>query len=210
MTDRPLPEEIAVFPLPNAVLFPKVLLPLRIFEPRYLQMLRNVLDTSGWLAVGLLKSDRELDEEGNPDIFPTVGLGRVADYQKASDGTYKLVLLGEHRVRLKDWVQVEPFPVGRLEEMPGCEPGDAVRDDIRGRLRSRIRDLVRKTVDSQVLMLLDQTIKECEEIGPLVDSIAYHFLNSPAEKQRLLEVADAVEREQLLIEILEKERFGGQ
>lgn len=210
MTDRPLPEEIAVFPLPNAVLFPKVLLPLRIFEPRYLQMLRNVLDTSGWLAVGLLKSDRELDEEGNPDIFPIVGLGRVADYQKASDGTYKLVLLGEHRVRLKDWVQVEPFPVGRLEEMSECEPGNDVRDDIRGRLRSRIRDLVRKTVDSQVLMLLDQTIKECEEIGPLVDSIAYHFLNSSAEKQRLLEVADAVEREQLLIEILEKERFGGQ
>jgi Lon protease-like protein len=208
MTEKSLPSEISVFPLPNAVLFPKVLLPLRIFEPRYLKMLRHVLDTTGWLAIGLLKSDREFNAKGHPDIFPTVGLGRVVDYQKAADGTYKIVLLGEHRVRMQSWSQVKPFPIGQLEHMLEREPGDELRDDIRVRLRTRIRELVRTTVDSQVLMLLDQTIKECEEIGPLVDSIAYHFLNSPVEKQRLLEVSDAVQREQLLIKILEKERFG--
>ena len=208
MTEKSLPSEIAVFPLPNAVLFPKVLLPLRVFEPRYLAMLRHVLDTTGWLAIGLLRSNRELNEEGHPDVFPIVGLGRVVDYQKAADGTYKVVLLGEHRVRMQSWSQVTPFPIGRLEQLPEREPRDDLRDDIRGRLRSRIRELVRTTVDSQVLMLLDQTIRECEEIGPLVDSIAYHFLNSPVEKQRLLEVSDAVQREQLLIKILEKERFG--
>ena len=208
MTEKSLPPEIAVFPLPGAVLFPKVLLPLRIFEPRYIQMLRHVLDTTGWLAIGLLKSDRELDEEGHPDVFPTVGLGRVVDYQKTSDGTYKVVLLGEHRVRMESWSQVTPFPIARLKHMPEHEPGDDIRGNIRVRLRSRIRELVRTTVDSQVLTLLDQTIKECEEIGPLVDSIAYHFLNSPVEKQRLLEVSDAGQREQLLIKILEKERFG--
>ena len=206
--EKSLPAEIAVFPLPNAVLFPKVLLPLRIFEPRYIQMFRHVLDTTGGLAVALLKSDRELDDEGYPDVFPVVGLGRVVDFQKAADGTYKLVLLGEHRVRLQGWSQVTPFPIGQLEQLPEREPGGDLRDDIRVRLRSRIRELVRTTVDSQVLMLLDQTIKECEEIGPLVDSIAYHFLNSPVEKQRLLEVSDAVQREQLLIKILEKEKFG--
>ena len=88
------------------------------------------------------------------------------------------------------------------------EPGEDVRDSIRVRLRSRIKELVRKSVDSQVLTLLDQTIKECEEIGPLVDSIAYHFLSSPVEKQRLLEVPDAESRERLLIETLRRQRYG--
>ncbi len=208
MTDLDFPELAPVFPLPNCVLFPKVLLPLRVFEPRYKTMLRDVIDSKGWLAVGLWQSREEVDEDGNPDIFPIVGLGRVVDYHKAPDDTYKIVILGEYRARLKEWIQVVPYPTGSLEEFHELEPGEDVRDSIRVRLRSRIKELVRKSVDSQVLMLLDQTIKECEEIGPLVDSIAYHFLSSPVEKQRLLEVPDAESRERLLIETLRRQRYG--
>ena len=208
MRDETLPPMAPVFPLPNCVLFPKVLLPLRIFEPRYKKMLQDMLDTKGWLAIGFLKTEKELDAEGKPDVFPVAGLGRLVDYQKAPDGTFKVVILGEQRVRLNGWIQQTPYPIARIQHFPELEPDCDERNDIRVRLRQRIKDLVRKSVDSQVLMLLDQTIKACEEIGPLVDSIAYHFLNSPTEKQRLLEVSSAVDREKLLIEVLKKERFG--
>ncbi len=208
MTSETVPSLAPVFPLPNCVLFPKVLLPLRIFEPRYKKMLADVLDSRGWLAVGLRRSERELDDEGHPDVFPIAGLGRLVDYQKGEDDTFKIVLVGEHRVRLQSWIQVTPYPVAQMEHVAELEPDELTRDDLRGRLRSRIKELVRQSVDSQVLMLLDQTIKGCKEVGPLVDSIAYHFLRSPLEKQRLLETASAVEREELLIEILQRERFG--
>lgn len=208
MRNEPVPPMAAVFPLPGSVLFPKVLLPLRIFEPRYKTMLRDLLDSHGWIAIGLQKFERELDEKGEPDVFPVAGLGRLVDYQKAEDGTYKIVVLGEHRVRLRGWLQVKPYAIAKLERLPELEPEGGTREDLRGRLRARIKDLVRQSADSQVLMLLDQTIKECEEIGPLVDSIAYHFLQSPKEKQRLLETSDTVEREQLLIELLKRERLG--
>lgn len=208
MTELGFPELASIFPLPNCVLFPKVLLPLRVFEPRYKTMFQEVIDSQGWLAVGLWQSREEYDAQGNPYIFPIVGLGRVVDYHKAPDDTYKVVILGEYRARLREWIQVHPYPIGSLEQFHELEPGKNVRDGIRVRLRSRIKELVRKSVDSQVLMLLDQTIKECEEIGPLVDSIAYHFLSSPVEKQRLLEVADAESRERLLIETLRRQRYG--
>jgi Lon protease-like protein len=190
------------------VLFPKVLLPLRVFEPRFKQMLEDSLDTAGWMAVGLWQSAVERGADGNPDIFPVVGLGRVVDYRQADDGTYKIVLLGEHRVRVGEWVRVDPYPVATVREFSEREPRAEDRESIRGRLRARVKELVRKSVDSQVLMLLDKTIKECEEIGPLVDSIAYHFLSDAAEKQLLLEVADAEKREKLLIDILTRQRFG--
>ena len=103
---------------------------------------------------------------------------------------------------------MKPYAIAKVERLPELEPEGGARDDLRGRLRARIKDLVRRSVDSQVLMLLDQTIRECEEIGPLVDSIAYHFLQSPQEKQRILETSNAVEREELLIEILKRERCG--
>ena len=208
MKNEALPLMAPVFPLSNCVLFPKVLLPLRIFEARYKLMLKQILDGQGWLAVGLWRTDSEVDDDGDPDVFPIAGLGRLVDYERCSDDTFKVVLFGEHRVRINGWLQTKPYPVARLEHFPELEPEGITRDDLRGQLRVRIKDLVRKSVDSQVLMLLDQTIKDCEEIGPLVDSIAYHFLKSPHEKQRLLEVASAVDRERLLIEILRKERRG--
>lgn len=209
MTRESPPPLAPVFPLPGAVLFPKVLLPLRIFEPRYKAMLREVLDSQGWLAMAHLRGARELDEEGHPDVFPVVGLGRLVNYQKADDDSFKVVLLGEHRARVKGWLQVTPFPVARLERVAELEPETGERDDLRGRLRCRLREFIPRSVDSQVLTLLDRTIRECEEIGPLVDLIAYHFLRSPLEKQRLLEVASAVDREALLLDILERQRFEG-
>lgn len=209
MTEPSAPSACPVFPLPNCVLFPKVLLPLRIFEPRYKSMLEQVLDSQGWLAVAMWQSpEREYDAAGNPDIFPTAGLGKLVNYQKAADGTYKIVLIGERRVFVRDWVQVKPFPVATIEPIPELEPEDAMRDDIRGRLRQRLRKLVGASVDEQVLMLFEQSIKESEEIGPLVDSIGYHFLSDPFEKQRLLEIAHAVEREEKLIRALQKQRHG--
>ena len=44
-----------VFPLPNAVLFPDTVLPLHIFEPRYLQMVRDVAGGEGHMAIALLE-----------------------------------------------------------------------------------------------------------------------------------------------------------
>ena len=209
MTEPKLPLSCPVFPLPNCVLFPKVLLPLRIFEPRYKVMLEQVLDSQGWMAVGMWQSPkREYDTAGNPDVFPVAGLGKLVNYQKAKDGTYKIVLIGEHRVMIKDWVQIKPYPIATLDRISELEPQDAQRDDIRGRLRERLRKLVGSSVDEQVLMLFEQSIKESEEIGPLVDSIGYHFLSDPFEKQALLEIAHAVEREEKLIRALQKQRFG--
>ena len=110
-----LPRECPIFPLPNCVLFPKVLLPLRIFETRYKEMLAYVLDTQGWLAVAMWQTSREYNSAGNPDVFPVGGLGKVVNYQKLDDGTFNIVLLGERRVQFKDWQQVKPFPICTVE-----------------------------------------------------------------------------------------------
>ncbi|MBI4587169.1 MAG: LON peptidase substrate-binding domain-containing protein [Planctomycetes bacterium] len=203
-----IPPEAPIFPLPNCVLFPKVFLPLRIFEPRYKDMLKAALDGQGWIAVALYRSEKELDPQGFPNIYPIAGLGRVVDYQKAADGTYKMVLLGECRVELRGWAQVKPYPVSKLAFFKETEPEPGVRDSIRVRLRTRVKDFIRKSVDAQVLTILHQTITECEEIGPLVDSIAYHFLSNVIEKQRLLEIGDAEKREQLLLDLLAREKYG--
>ncbi len=82
-----------LFPLPNVVHFPHLLLPLHIFEPRYRQMVGDSLSGSRMIAMALLKPGFATTE-GSPPIHDTVCLGRITAEQNAPDGRYYLVAAG--------------------------------------------------------------------------------------------------------------------
>ena len=63
---------VRLFPLPNVVLFPHVMQPLQIFEPRYLELLDDALADDGLLAMALLEPGWESDYDGRPPIASTV------------------------------------------------------------------------------------------------------------------------------------------
>ena len=65
-----LPAIIPIFPLPNAVLFPGVFLPLHIFEPRYRAMVADALEGDRLIGMMLLKPGWESDYEGRPPVYP--------------------------------------------------------------------------------------------------------------------------------------------
>ena len=88
-----------LFPLPNVVHFPHLLLPLHIFEPRYRQMVADSLSGSRMIAMALLKPGFATTE-GSPPIHDTVCLGRITAEQNAPDGRYYLVLQGLSRGRI--------------------------------------------------------------------------------------------------------------
>ncbi len=88
-----------LFPLPNVVHFPHLLLPLHIFEPRYRQMVGDSMEGSRLIAMALLKPGFATTE-GSPPIHDTVCLGRITAEQTVPDGRYYLVLQGLSRARI--------------------------------------------------------------------------------------------------------------
>lgn len=88
-----------LFPLPDLILFPGVVQPLHIFEPRYRQMVGDLLDAAGHLVVGTVLGSSEMAREPAP-VQPLAGLGRVEDYQRLPDGRYVILLRGVGRVQL--------------------------------------------------------------------------------------------------------------
>src|ERR1019366_545532 len=81
-----LPKQIAVMPLPNAILFPRVLLPLYIFEPRYKRMLADCLKGERMFAVALLR--RGWETEGrNPTPYPIASIGVIRTCMARPDGS---------------------------------------------------------------------------------------------------------------------------
>ena len=88
MSERDLPEELPVFPLPNAVLFPGTTLPLYVFEPRYRQMVEDVLRHGRWIAVALLRPGYDADYEGTHWIATYIVDYLVSVHrERASTGT---------------------------------------------------------------------------------------------------------------------------
>src|SRR5260221_13600164 len=64
-----IPEIAPVFPLPNVVFFPRTILPLHIFEPRYRQMIADTERSAGYIAMALMRPGSENDEQGRSAYF---------------------------------------------------------------------------------------------------------------------------------------------
>lgn len=106
-----LPETIAVFPLPGALLLPRARLPLHIFEPRYLAMLDDALKTPHRL-IGMVQP-REVPGSEEKRLHSIGCAGRVTQFSETEDGRYLITLSGMSRFRIREEVGASP-PIGAV------------------------------------------------------------------------------------------------
>ena len=92
---------LPLFPLPDFFLFPGAVAPLHIFEPRYRQMVSDLLDTSGRLVLAAYHPEGRVGEAG-PAVMPVAGLGEIVHHETLADGRYLIWVLGLGRVRLME------------------------------------------------------------------------------------------------------------
>ena len=192
-----------LLPLPNLVLFPHVLQPLHIFEPRYLDLLEDALADDRLIAMTILDSGWEEGYEGRPPLHPIGCLGRVTTYHRLEDGTYNILLLGLRRIRLLR--ELEPVHSFREAEVALCEdltpPETAAR---RRRLQRELRDAFLRVVpmvpDAQEQ--LDQLLGADVSLAMLTDVISYVLPLDFNDKRRLLAEVEVCWRAELLLEHL--------
>ena len=106
---------IPLFPLATVVFFPNTLLPLHVFEPRYRQMVKDIIDGERIIGMVLLKPGWEKSYEGNPEIYSVVGMGRIVNSEPLDDGRFNIVLYGLKRVKIIDIVKDIPYRLARVE-----------------------------------------------------------------------------------------------
>jgi uncharacterized protein len=110
-----------LFPLPDVVHFPHLLLPLHIFETRYREMTADALAGCRLIAMALLKPGC-VTTEGSPPIHDIVCLGRITAEQQTEDGRYYLVLQGLSRARvIREEDGDLAYRVAQLELLPDPE-----------------------------------------------------------------------------------------
>jgi uncharacterized protein len=189
-----------LFPLPNLVLFPQVIQPLHVFEPRYRQLTADALAGDKLIAVALLKPGWENDYDGKPAIYPIACLGRIVAEQTLADGRHNLLLRGLSRLRIGAELETElPYRSARAKllhdgPLPEVDTAMAMRRELSERVMPRFA--ASGTAHDQLRDLFQGELP----LGPLCDVLSF-ALPLPAEaKQELLELLDVSLRAQKLIE----------
>jgi len=97
MKKEDLPKIISIFPLSNFIIFPHTSVPLNIFEPRYIEMINDSLNTDKLL--GLIQPKNSLDSS-IPDLHKVGCLGQIKNFKNNSDGTYLIEIKGLSRFEM--------------------------------------------------------------------------------------------------------------
>ena len=100
---------VPVFPLPDLVLFPHVILPLHVFELRYRTMVRDALSGERVIALALLKPGWEGDYQGSPEFHDLGCLARFEEVEWLPNDCYDLKLAGLARVHFDRVVREYPY-----------------------------------------------------------------------------------------------------
>jgi Lon protease-like protein len=116
-----LPTLVPLFPLPEVALFPRQVLPLHIFEPRYREMVCDALNGDGQIAIAMLKSGYE-EHYFTPHapIHKVVGIGQIVTAEQMEDGRYNLLLRGVSRGRVQREFHDRSYRVAEVRRLESC------------------------------------------------------------------------------------------
>jgi len=197
-----LPEQLPVMPLPGAVLFPRALLPLYIFEARYRKMLEHALRKHRMFCVTLVKPICP-DWDAPEDFFHLATAGLIRACVERSDGTSNLVLQGLQRVRFTSFEREKPFPIANIATV---ESRDATTVETEA-LGAKVIELYGglKHDRRQLPAKLDRYLSELRDLEMLADLMASTFVSDPLRRQRLLEERSLNQRLRFLIRYLRDE-----
>jgi Lon protease-like protein len=195
-----LPLALPIFPLPTVVLFPNVFLPLHIFEPRYRQMVADVLAGDRIIGMVLLRPGYANEYDGAPPIYATGCSGLITHVEHLEDGKYNLVLRGLEKFTIE---REEAPAAGRQYRSAVITPvDDAMAAGDRVELRHE-RTKLQRLLQPLLGEGLSHHLPDAMPDEDLVNALAQYLEFEPVEKLALLERQGALARCRAMVELLE-------
>ncbi len=198
--------EAPLFPLPTVCLYPHVMLPLHIFEPRYRELTADALASDGLVSMAVLRPDWEPHYDSkHVDIHSTVCLGKIVGSKKLENGRYNLMLQGLARAQVIDELETaSQYRVGQLEL---CEDYYPVNPLVEWEERRRDLLLNFRNLFPNVELghIFHQAIDADVPLGALCDILASSLRLPHEQALQLFEELDVETRSDLVLKaIVEK------
>lgn len=192
-----LPAVARLFPLTGAILLPRSVLPLNIFEPRYLAMVRDAMASDQLIAMAQPRADRD-----PPPLYEVAGLGRITRFSETGDGRLLIAVTGLTRIRLVDELAVttpyRQFAFDAATFSPDWSPADSLSATTRASLEA----VLRTYLEAQGLSADWEAVKSADDES-LVNTLATVCPFDPPERQALLEAPGLSARADILTALMQ-------
>ena len=199
---KPMP----MFPLNTTALMPHEQLPLRVFEPRYRQMLEHALDGPGQFAMATFEGGEWRQEyHGRPPIRPAVCVGQIEQHARMPDGTYAVLLRGICRARVLRELRPEDELDGStvlyrraMLEPVGVEAPD---EELLGSYRQRLQEALGNAPLSALRHASDLAKHMQNDEVPssvIIEMLGLSYVTDSELRYKLLATGDAERRAQII------------
>jgi Lon protease-like protein len=183
------------------VFFPKTLLPLHVYEPRYRALASEALEQDRIICTALLKPGWESDYYGSPEVYPVGCLGKIVQHQKLPDGRYNITLDGIAKVSIESSVRLEPYRLVRVKPMED----DTAWARSQGAMEeaAELMKLFREVHEGQApSILLAEVLGQEMTPESILNTVALNLNAEPGVKEQLLEMDRLDLRYQAVLQIL--------
>ncbi len=199
-----LPAELSILPIKNTVLFPGVVIPITVGRQKSIKLVKKAYQ--GNRIIGVIAQKNPLAEEPSiDDIYRTGTVARIIKMLVLPDGNTTIIIQGKNRFTVKEFVQEEPYLTARIELQP--EPIVNANNKEAKVLVSSLKDAATK-----ILRLNPEIPIEAQTALDNISSMSFlvHFLSSNlnvdvADKQKILETQNLIERSTLLLQYMLKD-----
>lgn len=192
--DRRVLAALPLLPLPNLVLLPGMVLPLNVFEPRYLQLVDHALENGRHIGIPLLRPRHERTPQRLVALEPVFGIGKLVHHLPLGDGRRLIRLESLGRVRIVRELPLDAHLFRRAEVAALPEPSVADKTALAA-LRHQVEQIATRwgrdgLALRSLLALPDARIflYTLTAFLPSLELLAGHDISSPAGRRLLLEL----------------------
>jgi Lon protease-like protein len=195
-----LPARVRLFPLTGSILLPRAVMPLNIFEPRYLEMVRDAMATDQMIAL-VQPRNADSDESEPPALYDIGTVGRITQYSETGDGRFLIALTGMARFRL---VQERPATTSYRQAEVDYTPYAAdwsPADPLAATARADLESTLKAYLEAQGLSADWDAVKSADDES-LVNTLSVVCPFTSAERQALLQARTLPDRASTLATLM--------
>ena len=198
MKKNNFPNKIAVFPLSNAIFFPRTILPLNIFEDRYIQLVNDAMKDNRMFGMVQPKNKTGIE----PEVYKIGCLGKIVSFNETEDKRFIISLSGIIRFKIKNEIRKEKLY--RSFEVDYSEFLNDLEEEKNQMINFDKKDLFRK------IKLFFQKINYPIDYNELIKLNLHQLVNtvsmiapfSVEEKQKLIETIKIEDKLKILSEVI--------
>ncbi|MBN8653344.1 MAG: endopeptidase La [Cytophagales bacterium] len=199
-----LPEELSILPIKNTVLFPGVVIPITVTRQKSIRLIKKAYQGNRIIGV-IAQKNKQAEEPGIEDLYRFGTVARIIKMLVLPDGNTTIIIQGKNRFQINEYVQEEPFMTARIDLQ-----AELLLDLESKEVKALVQSL--KDAATKILKLNPEIPQEAQVALDNIQSTGFliHFLSSNlnvdvADKQKILETNNIIDRGTLLLQYMLKE-----